>query len=148
ASFDTRLLSGDISPRVDFCKAAGRLPFFCNDGRSIIMSPRPNSLAARDAAFHLHGYTNAKKNEQEGGFVITRGKGIYVYDEDGKEYLDGMAALWCSGLGFGEEPRLTQAAVKQMQELPFYHTFTQKVASVTVELAEKLVNLAPVPMSK
>lgn len=112
------------------------------------MSPRPNSLAARDAAFHLHGYTNAKKNEQEGGFVITRGKGIYVYDEDGKEYLDGMAALWCSGLGFGEEPRLTQAAVKQMQELPFYHTFTQKVASVTVELAETLVNLAPVPMSK
>lgn len=112
------------------------------------MSPRPNSLAARDAAFHMHGYTNALKNEKEGGFVITRGKGIYVYDEDGKEYLDGMAALWCSGLGFGEEPRLTQAAVKQMQELPFYHTFTQKVSAVTVELAEKLVNLAPVPMSK
>ena len=112
------------------------------------MSPRPNSLAARDAAFHMHGYTNALKNEKEGGFVVTRGKGIYVYDEDGKEYLDGMAALWCSGLGFGEEPRLTQAAVKQMQELPFYHTFTQKVSAVTVELAEKLVNLAPVPMSK
>jgi 4-aminobutyrate--pyruvate transaminase len=112
------------------------------------MSPRPNSLAARDAAFHMHGYTNALKNEKEGGFVVTRGKGIYVYDEDGKEYLDGMAALWCSGLGFGEEPRLTQAAVKQMQALPFYHTFTQKVSAVTVELAEKLVNLAPVPMSK
>ncbi|HVJ33735.1 MAG TPA: aspartate aminotransferase family protein [Terriglobia bacterium] len=112
------------------------------------MSPRPNSLAARDAAFHMHGYTNAVKNEKEGGFVITRGKGVYVYDEEGKEYLDGMAALWCSGLGFGEEPRLTQAAVKQMQELPFYHTFTQKAAAVTVELAEKLVNLAPVPMSK
>jgi 4-aminobutyrate--pyruvate transaminase len=96
----------------------------------------------------MHGYTNALKNEKDGGFVVTRGKGIYVYDEDGKEYLDGMAALWCSGLGFGEEPRLTQAAVKQMQELPFYHTFTQKVSAVTVELAEKLVNLAPVPMSK
>ena len=66
------------------------------------MSPRPNSLAARDAAFHMHGYTNALKNEKEGGFVVTRGKGIYVYDEEGKEYLDGMAALWCSGLGFGE----------------------------------------------
>jgi 4-aminobutyrate--pyruvate transaminase len=96
----------------------------------------------------MHGYTNALKNEKEGGFVVTRGKGIYVYDEDGKEYLDGMAALWCSGLGFGEEPRLTQAAVKQMQELPYYHTFTQKTPAVTVELAEKLVNLAPVPMSK
>ncbi|MET1025896.1 MAG: aminotransferase, partial [Dongiaceae bacterium] len=112
------------------------------------MSPRPNSLAARDAAFHMHGYTNALKNEKEGGFVVTRGKGIYVYDEDGKEYLDGMAALWCSALGFGEEPRLTEAAVRQMRELPFYHTFTQKVSAVTVELAERLVKLAPVPMSK
>ncbi len=112
------------------------------------MSPRPNSLAAKDAAFHFHGYTNALKNEREGGFVVTRGKGVYIYDEDGKEYMDGLAGLWCSSLGFGEEPRLTQALVRQMQALPFYHTFTQKVAAVTVELAEKLVNLAPVPMSK
>ena len=112
------------------------------------MSPRPNSLASKDAAFHFHGYTNALKNEKEGGFVVTRGKGVYIYDEDGKEYMDGLAGLWCSSLGFGEEPRLTQALVRQMQALPFYHTFTQKAAAVTVELAEKLVSLAPVPMSK
>jgi len=112
------------------------------------MSPRPNSLAAKDAAFHFHGYTNALKNEKEGGFVVTRGKGVYVYDEDGKEYLDGLAGLWCCSLGFGEVPRLTQAVVAQMQVLPYYHTFTQKTAAVTVELAEKLVALAPVPMSK
>ncbi|HET6620467.1 MAG TPA: aspartate aminotransferase family protein [Dongiaceae bacterium] len=112
------------------------------------MSPRPNSLAAKDAAFHFHGYTNAQKNEKEGGFVVTRGKGVYIYDEDGKEYLDGLAGLWCCSLGFGEVPRLTQAIVAQMQALPFYHTFTQKTAAVTVELAEKLVGLAPVPMSK
>jgi 4-aminobutyrate---pyruvate transaminase len=112
------------------------------------MSPRPNSLAAKDAAFHFHGYTNALKNEKEGGFVVTRGKGVYIYDEDGKEYMDGLAGLWCCSLGFGEVPRLTQAIAAQMQSLPFYHTFTQKAAAVTVELAEKLVNLAPVPMSK
>lgn len=112
------------------------------------MSPRPNSLAAKDAAFHFHGYTNALKNEKEGGFVVTRGKGVYIYDEDGKEYMDGLAGLWCNALGFGEEPRLTEAVVRQMQQLPFYHTFTQKAAAVTVELAEKLVRLAPVPMSK
>jgi 4-aminobutyrate--pyruvate transaminase len=115
---------------------------------ALIMSPRPNSLAAKDAAFHFHGYTNALKNEKEGGFVVTRGKGVYVYDEDGKEYLEGLAGLWCCSLGFGEVPRLTQALVAQMQALPFYHTFTQKTAAVTVELAEKLVSLAPVPMSK
>ena len=112
------------------------------------MSPRPNSLAAKDAAFHFHGYTNALKNEKEGGFIVTRGKGCYIYDEDGKEYMDGLAGLWCCSLGFGEEPRLTQAIVKQMQELPYYHTFSNKTAGVVAELAEKLVNLAPVPMSK
>ena len=112
------------------------------------MSARPNSMAAKDAAFHFHGYTNAAKNEKDGGFVVTRGKGIYVYDEDGKEYIEGLAGLWCSSLGFGEVPRLTQAIVKQMADLPYYHTFTQKVASPTVELAERVVNLAPVPMSK
>ena len=112
------------------------------------MSPRPNSLAAKDAAFHFHGYTNALKNEQEGGFIVTHGKGVFIYTEDGKEYMDGLSGLWCSSLGFGEEPRLVEAAVKQMKALSFYHTFSNKTAGVVSELAEKLVNLAPVPMSK
>ncbi len=112
------------------------------------MSPRPNSLSAKDAAFHMHGFTNAKRNEEEGGLVITRGQGIHVYDEFDKEYIDGLSGLWCSSLGFGEEPRLTEAAVRQLRTLPYYHTFTHKVAGVTVELAEKLVGIAPVPMSK
>lgn len=112
------------------------------------MSARPNSLAARDGAYHFHGYTNALKNEQEGGFVVVRGDGPFVYTEEGKEYLDGLSALWCSALGYGPQPRLVEAAKKQMETLPFYHSFTQKVAAPAVELAEKLVSLAPVPMSK
>jgi 4-aminobutyrate--pyruvate transaminase len=112
------------------------------------MTARPNSLAARDGAYHFHGYTNALKNEQDGGFVVTRGDGPFVYTEEGKEYFDGLAGLWCCSLGFGPQPRLVEAAKKQMETLPFYHTFTQKVAAPAVELAEKLVQLAPVPMSK
>jgi 4-aminobutyrate--pyruvate transaminase len=114
------------------------------------MAPRPNSFAARDSAFHFHGYTNAVKNEKEGGFVAVRGDGPFIYDENDKEYLDGLSGLWCAALGFGREQRLIDAAVKQMETLPFYHTFTQKAAAVTVELAEKLVGLAShaAPMSK
>jgi 4-aminobutyrate--pyruvate transaminase len=108
---------------------------------------KPNSLAARDIAYHLHGYTNAVRQEQEGPQVLTEGKGIYVYDENGREFIEGMAGLWSVSLGFGEE-RLIDAAVKQMKQLPFYHTFTQKSPAVTVELAEKLIGMAPVPMSK
>ena len=108
---------------------------------------KPNSLAARDIAYHLHGYTNAVRQEQEGSLILTEGKGIYVYDENGKAYIEGMAGLWCTSLGFGEE-RLVDAAVRQMRKLPYYHTFSQKTSSVTVELAEKLIGIAPVPMSK
>jgi 4-aminobutyrate--pyruvate transaminase len=89
------------------------------------MSPRPNSLAAKDAAFHFHGYTNALTNEREGGFVVTRGHGVYVYDEDTKECPDGLAGLWCCSLGFGDVPR-DAVGRKADTGLPFHHTLTQK----------------------
>ncbi|HXQ41835.1 MAG TPA: aspartate aminotransferase family protein [Candidatus Udaeobacter sp.] len=111
------------------------------------MTLRSNSPAARDIAFHLHSYTNARKNEAEGSLVLTSGKGVYVYDDEGKAYLEGLSGLWCLSLGYGEE-RLIEAATRQLRKLPYYHTFTQKVSDVTVDLAEKLVTMAPVPMSK
>jgi 4-aminobutyrate--pyruvate transaminase len=111
------------------------------------MNDRPNSLAARDIAYHLHPYTNAQKHEKEGPLVITGGDGIYVIDETGKRYIEGLAGLWCASLGFSEQ-RLVDAATAQMRQLPYYHTFTQKSHNAVVELAEKLVGMAPVPMSK
>jgi len=70
-----------------------------------IQTSRPNSLSARDAKYHFHGYTNALRNEQDGGFVVMRGDGPFVYTEEGKEYFDGLAGLWCASLGFGPQPR-------------------------------------------
>jgi len=110
------------------------------------MTVMPNSTAARDIAYHLHPYTNAVKQEAEGPLVMTRGKGIYVYDEEGKEYIEGLAGLWCTALGFGEE-RLVEAAARQMRTLPYYHSFAQKVPDIVVELAERLIKMMPVPMS-
>jgi 4-aminobutyrate--pyruvate transaminase len=106
----------------------------------------PNSTAARDIAYHLHPYTNAVRHEAEGPLVMARGEGIYVYDEDGKEYIEGLAGLWCASLGFGEE-RLVEAAARQMRKLPYYHSFGHRVPDVVVDLAERLVKMAPVPMS-
>ncbi len=111
------------------------------------MNDLPNSAARRDIAYHLHPYTNARKQEAEGSLVITEGKGIYVYDEEGKEYIEGLAGLWCTALGYSEE-RLIKAATEQMRRIPFYHAFAQKVTVPTIDLAERLVGLAPVPMSK
>ena len=111
------------------------------------MSMLPNSQEARDVAYQLHAYTNARAHQQAGPLVIERGEGPYVFDASGKRYFEAMSGLWSVGLGFSEK-RLVEAAHKQMQALPFYHTFSSKSHGPSIDLAEKLVALAPVPMSK
>ncbi|MEC8726235.1 MAG: aspartate aminotransferase family protein [Pseudomonadota bacterium] len=105
------------------------------------------SMSRRDAKAVFHPYTNAVANEFEGPLVITRGEGVYIWDENGKKYLEGMSGLWCASLGFGEK-RLATAAARQMNQLPFYHGFNQKGHPSQIELAERLLDLAPVPMAK
>lgn len=111
------------------------------------MSPRSNSNAARDIAYHLHPHTNFSQHEQSGSLVVAKGDGVYIVDDQGKRYLEAMAGLWCASLGFSEK-RLADAAYKQMLELPYYHTFNYKTHTPIVDLAERLVEMAPVEMSK
>jgi len=111
------------------------------------MQERPNSPAARDVAYHLHPYTNARKHEAEGPMIVERGEGVYVFDDSGKRYIEGLAGLWCTSLGFGNE-RLIQAAERQMRELAYYHSFAHKVPPAVIELSERLLSIAPGEMSK
>ena len=111
------------------------------------MTHTPNSPEARDVAHHLHGYTNARRHQEIGPLVVERGDGIYVHDIHGKRFIEAMAGLWSVGVGFSE-PRLVEAATRQMKQLPFYHTFGHKSHGPVIDLAEKLVSIAPVPMSK
>ena len=111
------------------------------------MSFRANSAAARDIAHLVHPYTNLKLHETDGPMVMTAGRGVFVRDDNGKEYLEAMAGLWSASLGFNET-RLAEAAYKQMKQLPFYHVFAHKSHEPAIDLAEKLIQMAPVPMSK
>lgn len=113
----------------------------------ISVRARGNSTASRDIAALIHPYTNLKVHEKDGPLVVTRGKGIYIYDDAGKEYIEGLAGLWCTALGFSEE-RLVEAATRQMRALPTYHIFAHKSHEPGIELAERVLALAPVPMSK
>ncbi|MCO5066272.1 MAG: aspartate aminotransferase family protein [Rhizobiaceae bacterium] len=106
-----------------------------------------NSNAARDVASVLHPFTNLKAHETVGPMVITRGEGVHVYDDAGRRYVEAMAGLWCASLGFSES-RLVEAAYAEMKRLPFYHQFHHKGHEPGIALAEKLLAMAPVPMSK
>lgn len=101
----------------------------------------------RDIATSIHPYTNLKLHETQGPLVITEGDGVFVHDENGNRYLEGLAGLWCASLGFSER-RLADAAYRQMLKLPYYHTFAHKAHDVGIELAETLLGIAPVPMAK
>lgn len=101
----------------------------------------------RDAAYHLHPYSNLRQIEAEGPLVISRGDGIRVFDEDGKAYIEAMSGLWCAGLGFSDR-RIADAAYRQMLELPYYHSFNNRAPSVVAELAAELMAWAPVPMGR
>ncbi|HEY3919956.1 MAG TPA: aspartate aminotransferase family protein [Stellaceae bacterium] len=109
--------------------------------------PRSNSIASIDIANHLHPYTNLRQHQRQGPLVIVEGQGVHIKDESGKDYIEAMSGLWCAALGFDNE-RLVEAAAKQMRRLPFYHGFANKSHEPVAELAERLVALMPVPMSK
>ncbi len=111
------------------------------------MNVMPNSPQARDIAYHVHPQTNLKAHETDGPLIITRGEGVYVWDDAGRKLLEGMAGLWCASLGFSER-RLADVAYEQMKTLPYMHTFYSRGHPPSIDLAEKLIGLAPVPMSK
>ncbi|AEK55990.1 MULTISPECIES: aspartate aminotransferase family protein [Brucella] len=114
------------------------------------MNTFPNfddTLEAKDIEFHFHGYTNAKKHLEVGPMIIENGEGIYVFDNEGNRYIEGLSGLWSVGVGFKEQ-RLVDAVNRQMQKLPFYHNFGHKSHGPAIEFAEQLIALAPVPMSK
>lgn len=108
---------------------------------------KPNSLAGRDVASHLHSQTNPKRFEEKGPLIVTRGEGIRVFDDAGKPYIDAMAGLWCASLGFNNA-RLAAAANRQYGELGFYHTFFNRTHGPATDLAEKLVALTGVKGGK
>ena len=102
----------------------------------------PSVLAQKDVANHFHPYTNLRAIEKDAPLMIVEGDGIEVIDDAGKRYIEGMAGLWCASLGFSEK-RLGEAAKRQMDVLPYYHSFSGKAHNVVAEVSEKLISLAP-----
>ena len=110
-------------------------------------SSHPNSLGARNVAHIVHGYGNLDALEKTPPMVVTRGKGVSIIDEDGKEYIEGVAGMWCANFGFSEQ-ELVEAAIKQFRELPYYHSLIDKTTEPMGRLAERLKASVHVPMAK
>ena len=107
----------------------------------------PNSIHARDVQSIVHPQTNLKKHQEIGPMLVTHGEGVRIFDDNGKDFIESVAGLWCASLGFGVE-RLATVAYEQMRTLGYYHSYRHRTNEPNIILAEKLLSIAPVPMSK
>jgi putrescine aminotransferase len=97
---------------------------------------------ALDAAHHVHPFSDTAALNKEGVRVITRGKGVYLWDSEGRKIIDGMAGLWCVQVGYGNE-ELAEAGYEALKTLPYYNHFFKTSNPWTIELAAKLATLLP-----
>ncbi|MDH3580102.1 MAG: aminotransferase [Hyphomicrobiales bacterium] len=111
------------------------------------MQDIPNSLAARDIASIVHPQTNLKLHQTQGPHVVEHGSGVWIHDDDGNALLDAASGLWCASLGFAPE-RLAKAAYDQMRKISFAHLYRHESHAPAIELAERLLAIAPQSISK
>lgn len=88
----------------------------------------------------IYPTTNLTATEQ---MVVERGEGVYIYDSSGKQYLEGLAGLWCTGLGYGNR-ELIDTISEQLSKLSFTHMFGGKTHQPGIDLADKLAAMVPV----
>jgi 4-aminobutyrate--pyruvate transaminase len=104
-------------------------------------------LAALDLQRMLHPNTNLAALHRGLPLVLVRGRGVHVWDNHGKQYIEAMAGLWCTTLGYGDD-ELARTAYEQIKKLSFSHLFTGKSHEPGILLADKLVRMAPFAASR
>uniref|UniRef100_A0A453S865 Uncharacterized protein n=2 Tax=Aegilops tauschii subsp. strangulata TaxID=200361 RepID=A0A453S865_AEGTS len=112
--------------------------------RGFSSEPSLQADSTEEIGFKGHGmlapFTAGWQSTDVHPLVIDRSEGAYVYDINGKKYIDALAGLWCTALG-GSEPRLVKAATEQLNKLPFYHSFWNRTTKPSLDLANDVLNM-------
>jgi len=108
----------------------------------------PAALAEMDRNNVFHPFTALADHERDGAALVMRGgDGVYLEDTQGRRYIDAMAGLWCVNIGYGRR-ELADAMRDQALELSYCHAFSSMASDKPAMLAARLIEMAPVPMSK
>ena len=95
-----------------------------------------------DLQHHMHPFTDHVDLNLVKPQIMVRGEGVYIYDSDGQQLLDGMAGLWCVNVGYGRD-EIGNAVAEQMRQLPYYNNFFKTSTPPALELAHTLSQLTP-----
>lgn len=105
------------------------------------------SLYELDKQSLLHPFTSIQAHLAQGPRIIAEGQGLRVRDDNGREYLDAMAGLWCVNVGYGRH-EIVEAIAEQARRLPYYHSFLGYSNEPAIRLADRLLGMAPGPMRR
>lgn len=103
---------------------------------------KDQSWQARADAHSFYGFTDLPTIHDRGTVVVTHGEGPYIFDTEGRKYLDANSGLWNMVAGF-DHPGLIEAAQAQYARFPGYHAFFGRMSDQTVMLSEKLIEVSP-----
>jgi adenosylmethionine-8-amino-7-oxononanoate aminotransferase len=103
------------------------------------MDDRLQSLAKEHLMLH---FTDMAALVADGTTILDRGEGCFVFDTDGRRYIDGLSGLYCTNLGHSYGEEIGTAAAAQMARMPFTTNWTVAHPG-SIELAAKLAELAP-----
>ena len=100
------------------------------------------ALTELDSRYLIHPVSNFRDHQKKGVKILESGDGVWLTAADGERYLDAFAGLWCVNVGYGQQ-RVVDAAVKQMQTLPYATGYFGFGSEPAIKLAEKLVSMTP-----
>jgi len=106
---------------------------------------RPRLASGAMSAF-WHPFAEMAK-VQHAPFIVDRGEGIYVFDEEGRRYLDAAASLWYMNVGYGRD-EIIDAMAEQMRKLAAFHAFIDYGTRPPIDLANRIAAVSPDPGSK
>nr|WP_177431296.1 MULTISPECIES: aspartate aminotransferase family protein [unclassified Pseudomonas] len=109
-------------------------------------NPQTREWQTLSSDHHLAPFSDFKQLKEKGPRIITHAKGVYLWDSEGNQILDGMAGLWCVAIGYGRD-ELADAASQQMRELPYYNLFFQTAHPPVLELSKVIAEIAPQGMN-
>ncbi len=98
----------------------------------------------RDLPRFLHPFA---KPTRERFITVARGEGARIYDDAGREYIDGMASLWYCAIGHGRA-EMAAAISRQISTIEAYSAFDPFTTRVADELCERIADLSPLDNSR
>jgi adenosylmethionine---8-amino-7-oxononanoate aminotransferase len=106
----------------------------------------PDSLRDADRRHVWHPFTQQRGWSSEDAPIIARAEGTELIDTDGRRYIDGVSSLWCTVHGH-RHPHI-DAAVKDQLDRVAHSTMLGLTHPPAIELAERLVGIAPAGLSR